>query len=55
MHGAAGFFGGEAGEKLGVAGLGEAGPVEHVLRDRIGDDSGGDTCTDIGDGAADGR
>ena len=33
-------IGGELGEKFGVAGMAEAGAVEHALGDRIGDDGG---------------
>ena len=53
MDGDAGQALGELGQIFGVAGLGEAGAVEHVLGDRIGDDGGGDAGADIGDRAAD--
>ena len=42
------------GEILGVSGLGEAGAVEHVLGDRIGDDRAGGAGADVGHGAVDG-
>ena len=43
----------ELGEKFGVAGLGEAGAVEHGLGDRIGDDRVRAPGEHIGDRAAD--
>ena len=51
----AGGFLGELAEILGMAGFGEARPVEHVLGDRIGHDRAGGAGADIGDGATDGR
>ena len=43
---------GELGQKFGVAGIGKAGAVEHVLGDRIGDDGGGTAGEHVGDGAS---
>ena len=39
--GARAAIGGQLGEKLGVAGMAEAGAVEHALGDRVGDDGAG--------------
>ena len=44
---------GEFGEKLGVAGMLEAGAVQHALGDRVGDDGAGAPGADVADGLAD--
>ena len=41
------------GEKFGVAGMAEAGAVEHALGDRVGDDGAGAAGRDVVDRAAD--
>ena len=41
------------GQELGMAGLGETPIVEHVLGHRVGDDGGGQSGHDVGDGTAD--
>ena len=51
--GLSGRLGGELGEEFGMAGLGKAGAVEHVLGDRIGDHGGGAAGQHVGDRAAD--
>ena len=43
----------EFGEKFGMAGMPEAGAVEHALGDRIGDDGAGASGGDVGDRLAD--
>ena len=53
MDGDAGQALGQLGQIFGMPGLGEPGPVEHVLGDRIGDDGGSDARADIGDRASD--
>ncbi len=53
MHGLAGRLGGELGEEFGMARLGKAGAIKHVLGDRIGDHGGGAAGHHIGDRAAD--
>ena len=45
---------GEFGEKFGMAGMTEAGAVEHALGDRIGDNSAGAAGHDVGDRLTDG-
>ena len=50
-----GIAGGELGEEFGVAGMTEAGAVQHVLGDRIGDDGAGLAGGDVGDGLTDRR
>ena len=47
-------IGRQLGEKLGVAGMAEAGAVEHALGDRIGDDGAGAPGADVVDRMADG-
>ncbi len=44
----------ELGQIFGVAGLGEAGAVEDILGDRIGDEGGGPSGQHVGDRAVDG-
>ncbi len=53
LRGDAGRLLRQLGEIFGVAGLGEARAIEHVLGDRIGDDGGGRAGDDVGDRAAD--
>ena len=55
MRRASGVLLRELGEKFGVAGLGEAGAVEHRLGDRIGDDRVRAPGEHVGDRAADRR
>ena len=43
----------EIGEEFGVAGIAEAGVVEHLLGDRRGDDRRGAPGEDVADGAVD--
>ena len=52
-HRLAGRFRGEPGQEFGVARLGKARAVEHVLGDRIGDQRGGVAGQHVGDRAAD--
>ena len=47
-------IGGKLGEKLGVAGMAEAGAVQHALGDRIGDDGAGSPAPDMVDRVANG-
>ena len=47
-------IGGKLGEKFGVAGMAEAGAVEHALGDRVGDDGAGSPAPDMVDRVANG-
>ena len=47
-------IGGEFGEKFGMAGMTEAGAVQHALGDRVGDDGAGPSGPDMVDGVTDG-